>query len=77
MSKLVLIPATALVLGACSNTPPETIMSKQMYEYKTEQVKTQIDHMPDWYTDIPKKDDAVYAVGTSETPDLQLSLIHI
>ena len=75
MSKLILVPATALILGACSNTPPpETIMSKQMFEYKSEQVKTQIDHMPKWYTDIPKKDDAVYAVGTSETPDLQLAV---
>jgi len=68
------LPALAF-LGACSKSPPpETAMSKEMFEYKTEQVVKQIEQMPKWYTDIPKKDDAVYAVGTSETPDLQLSI---
>ena len=30
--------------------------------------------MPKWYTNIPKEDDAVYAVGTAATPDLQLAV---
>jgi hypothetical protein len=30
--------------------------------------------MPSWYTNIPKEDDAVYAVGTAVTPDLQLAV---
>lgn len=73
MKKLALIPMVALV-AACDKTPPETVMSKQLFEYKYKQVENQIDEMPDWYTDIPQKDDAVYAVGTSVTPDLQLSV---
>jgi len=73
MKKLALIPMIALV-GACSKTPPETVMSKQMFEYKSEQVKNQIDEMPNWYTNPPKQDDAVYAAGTSEAPDLQLAI---
>lgn len=73
MKKLALIPMVALI-AACDKTPPETVMSKQLFEYKYNQVENQIDEMPDWYTDIPQKDDAVYAVGTSVTPDLQLSV---
>lgn len=73
MKKLALIPLIGLV-AACDKTPPETAMSPQMFEYKSAQVKKQINEMPDWYTAIPKEDDAVYAVGTSQTPDLQLAV---
>lgn len=72
MKKLVLIPIIAL--AACDKTPPEIVMSKQLFEYKAAQVNKQIDNMPGWYTNIPQKDDAVYAVGTAVTPDLQLSV---
>lgn len=73
MKKLALIPLIGLI-AACEKTPPETVMSQQMYEYKVAQVEKQIDKMPKWYTAIPKEDDAVYAVGTAVTPDLQLSV---
>lgn len=73
MKKLALIPLVGLI-AACEKTPPETVMSQQMYEYKVAQVEKQIDKMPKWYTAIPKEDDAVYAVGTAVTPDLQLSV---
>ena len=73
MKKLALIPMVALV-AACDKTPPETVMSKQLFEYKYKQVENQIDEMPDWFTNIPQDDDAVYAVGTAVTPDLQLSV---
>jgi hypothetical protein len=73
MKKLALIPLIGLI-AACEKTPPETVMSKQMYDYQSAQVKTQIDDMPKWYTAIPKEDDAVYAVGTAVTPDLQLAV---
>lgn len=73
MKRLALIPFAVLV-AACDKTPPEISMSKQMFEYKSAQVKKQINEMPDWYTAIPKEDDAVYAVGTSQTPDLQLAV---
>lgn len=73
MKKLALIPLIGFV-AACDKTPPETVMSKQMYEYQSAQVEQQIDDMPKWYTEIPKEDDAVYAVGTAVTPDLQLAV---
>ncbi|HAI39410.1 MAG TPA: hypothetical protein DCM40_15510 [Maribacter sp.] len=73
MKRLALIPLAVLV-SACDKTPPEVVMQKEMFEYKKAQVEDQIDDMPNWYTDIPKEDDAVYAVGTAVTPDLQLSV---
>ena len=73
MKRLALIPLAVLV-SACDKTPPEVVMQKEMFEYKKAQVEDQIDDMPSWYTDIPKEDDAVYAVGTAVTPDLQLSV---
>lgn len=73
MKRLALIPLAVLV-SACDKTPPEVVMQKEMFEYKKAQVETQIDDMPSWYTNIPKEDDAVYAVGTAVTPDLQLAV---
>lgn len=73
MKRLALIPLVAAV-AACDKTPPETAMSKQMFEYQSAQVGNQIDSMPDWYTNIPKDEEAVYAVGTAQTPDLQLAV---
>ena len=73
MKRLALIPLAVLV-SACDKTPPEVVMQKEMFEYKKAQVEDQIDDMPSWYTDIPKEDDAVYAVGTAVTPDLQISV---
>ena len=73
MKRLALIPLVAAV-AACDKTPPETAMSKQMFEYQSAQVENQIDSMPDWYTNIPKDEEAVYAVGTAQTPDLQLAV---
>ena len=29
--------------------------------------------MPEWYTKIPEDDEAIFAVGTAVSPDLQLS----
>lgn len=74
MKKLVLIPIAAIALGACDKTPPETVMSQQLFKYKNAQVEKQIDNIPDWFTSIPQEDNAVFAVGTAVTPDLQLSV---
>ncbi len=73
MKRLAFIPLVAAV-AACDKTPPETLMSQQMFEYQSAQVEKQIDNMPNWYTNIPKEEDAVYAVGTAVTPDLQLAV---
>jgi hypothetical protein len=74
MKRLALLPLVAVVSACSEKVPPETAMSKKMYEYKVEQIENQIDDIPSWYTEIPQKEDAVYAVGTSVTPDLQLSV---
>ena len=67
--------ASAVALAGCSDkVPPNTAMSKAEYKYRTAQVEEQIDSMPKWYTNIPKEEDAVYAVGTAKTPDLQLAV---
>src|SRR5210317_529033 len=73
MKRLALVPLAVLV-AACDKTPPEVVAQKELYEYQKAQVENQIDNMPNWYTNIPKEDDAVYAVGTSQTPDLQLAV---
>lgn len=73
MKRLALIPLIAVV-AACDKTPPEVVMQKEMFEYQSAQVEKQIDEMPGWYTNIPSEDDAVYAVGTAVTPDLQLAV---
>ena len=71
MKKMVLL-ASAVALAGCSDkVPPNTAMSEAEYKYRTAQVEEQIDSMPKWYTNIPKEEDAVYAVGTAKTPDLQ------
>ena len=73
-NKILLLPALA-ILGACAKqVPPDAAMSQQEYEYKTAQVENQIDQMPKWYTQIPDEDNAVYAVGTAITPDMQLAV---
>ena len=73
MKKLALIPLVGLI-AACDKTTPDIAMSQHMFKYQADQVEKQIDEMPEWYTAIPKEDDAVYAVGTSQTPDLQLAV---
>ena len=73
MKKLALIPLVGFI-AACDKTPPDIAMSQHMFKYQVAQVEKQIDEMPEWYTAIPKEDDAVYAVGTSQTPDLQLAV---
>ena len=73
MKRLALIPLIVTV-AACDKTPPEVVMQKEMFEYQSQQVENQIDEMPGWYTNIPTEDDAVYAVGTAVTPDLQLAV---
>ena len=71
----VLLMAGVLGLSACSEKlPPNLAISEKEFEYRVAQVENQIDDMPKWYTDIPKEDEAVYAVGTAVTPDLQLAV---
>ncbi len=68
------LPVIAL-LGACAKeVPPDAAMSQKEFEYKSAQVEKQIEMIPAWYTAIPDVEDAVHAVGTAITPDMQLSV---
>ena len=82
MKKVILLGSLAL-LGACSsnktvetltNVPPESIVSKEVYEYKAQAVVDQIEIMPDWFMKPPTSETAIYSVGTAVSPDLQLTV---
>ena len=81
MKQFYIMPAALLALGACSNTnvdtasiAPPTVADVASYEYKSNVVKDNVDVIPKWFTEMPSDDKAIYAVGTSVTPDLQLSV---
>jgi hypothetical protein len=69
-----------LALAACSsndvkvasNAPPGTV-DVASYEYKAQVVQDNVSVIPDWFTEMPESDKAIYAVGTTASPDLQLS----
>ena len=71
------IGAIALMvgLGACAKDPnPTAILNTPMIKYKTEKVAAATSTIPKWYKTLPKKDNAIYSVGSSSSPDLQLSV---
>jgi hypothetical protein len=74
MKNFIMLTTAALVLGACSKDMPPEVISAKAFEYQTKQVETQISLMPAWFEKPPSDDSAVYAVGTAQTPDLQLSV---
>ena len=85
IKNVVAISAIGLTLGVLSNNPLSgfntanvelgvpTGVVKSAYTYQAKNVKEQVDQVPKWYTKMPVKEDAIYAVGTANTPDLQLS----
>jgi len=74
MKKLIGV-GVLLTLAACADkVPPDAAMSAEEFKYKKAQIEDQIQHMPDWFTAIPDEEDAVFAVGTAITPDMQLSV---
>ena len=71
------VSAIALMvgLGACSSNPnPLSVIDTPMIKYKTEKVQAAVKQIPKWYKKLPKKDNAIYSVGSSSSPDLQLSV---
>ena len=81
MKNVIMIGAMASLLAACSSNkvavmdspPPHTGVDKEVYEYKAKLANQQVKKMPEWYTKIPEDEEAIYAVGTAVSPDLQLS----
>ena len=71
------VSAIALMvgLGACAKNPnPTAILNTPMIKYKREKVVAATSNIPKWYKKLPKKDNAIYSVGSSSSPDLQLSV---
>ena len=61
MKKIILLGSVVLV-SACSsnktvetltNVPPESIVAKEVYEYKAQAVVDQIEVMPEWFLKPP------------------------
>ena len=71
------IGAIALMvgLGACAKNPdPSKMVNTPMVKYKTAKVKAAVSQVPSWYEKLPKKENVIYSVGSSSSPDLQLSV---
>ena len=86
IKQITTVAAVGTLLSACSatnpfnsantanvNVKPPIGVVKSMYEHQSAKVQQQVEQVPSWYTKMPVKDDAIYAVGTANTPDLQLS----
>ena len=86
IKQMTTVASVGVLLSACSATNPFTSANtanvvvkppigvvKKMYQHQTEKVKKQVAEVPKWYTKMPEKEDSIYAVGTANTPDLQLS----
>ena len=73
--KYLLFPVVgALALSACSKTMTKQEMLIERFEYNQEQVEETTEDIPKWFLDLPIKEGFTYAVGTAETPDLQLAV---
>lgn len=73
--KYLLFPVVgALALSACSKTMTKQEMLIKRFEYNQEQVEETTEDIPKWFLDLPIKEGFTYAVGTAETPDLQLAV---
>jgi hypothetical protein len=77
----IMMGVACLSMAACSstnvatkNTAPPGTVDVASYEYKASAVKDNVEVIPKWFTELPSNDKAIYAVGTSVTPDLQLSV---
>jgi len=76
---LLMLGASALVLGACAGSqdgaaPGASKADVAKYEYKRDRVKEQIEAIPEWFKAPPQDEKNIYAVGTSTTPDLQFAI---
>ena len=63
-----------LALSACNKTMTKQEMLVKRFEYNQEQVEETTDNIPKWFLELPMKEGFTYAVGTAETPDLQLTV---
>lgn len=59
MKKLLFVVAVGSLLTACASGPQPTAQQK----IEIQNAKASIGNIPDWFAEIPKADDAIYAVG--------------
>jgi len=76
----IMMGTACLALAACSSndvkvagTAPPNTVDVASYEYKANVVQDNVAVIPKWFTEMPESDKAIYAVGTTASPDLQLS----
>ena len=80
MKQYIMIGVAGIALAGCSSNdvkvagsaPPNTV-DVASYEYKANVVQDNVAVIPKWFTEMPESDKAIYAVGTTASPDLQLS----
>ena len=84
LKQVVTVGALGVLMSGCSmfNKSTDSIDTaqtitpfavKKAYEHKSKIVEEQVVKVPDWYTKMPDNEDAIYAVGTAISPELQLS----
>jgi len=68
------IAASAVFLAACSSTGDvyQDRVEKQ-YELESAGVESVLDNMPDWMTDVPVSDAAIYQTGSAGSGNLSMS----
>jgi hypothetical protein len=71
---LVGVSALALTLGACGANQPNSLVDTPEFRYKIAKVETAVEQIPKWYKKMPEEKGAIFTVGTSTTPDLQLAV---
>ena len=71
---LVGVSALALTLGACGANQPKSLVDTPEIRYKTAKVESAVEQIPKWYKKMPEEKGAIFTVGTSTTPDLQLAV---
>ena len=75
---MALVLAGGFVAGCASPEPgsPKSVYQEQQKkeEARVAKVEQTVEELPDWYTNLPKSANSVFAAGTATSPDLQLAL---
>lgn len=73
--KYIVVPIIgALALSACSKTVTQEQIAAKRFEYNQKEVKETVKEIPKWFLDVPTEEGKMYAVGSAQTPDLQLTI---
>lgn len=75
MKKIIAPLALAILVSACESASEKHPMADTaIHQHKEARVKSTIDTIPDWFTEMPKEDKTVFARGTGLMPGLQASI---